>query len=79
MLAKHVRSDIISTLQEIAPQLAAGSPQDFLLGKVKDFGSPVSTAQGDGVPIAENNAEAEKVFRAIAMKILHRLDIPHPS
>ena len=79
LLAKHVRSDIISTLREIDLQLAPGSPEEFLLGQVQDFGTPVSTAQGDGVSIAENSAEARKVFKAMATKILHRLDIPHTS
>lgn len=79
LLEKHVRSDIISTLREIDPQLAAGPLQDFMLGQVKDFGTTVSAAQRDGVPIAEKNADAKEIFAALATKILHRLDILQAS
>lgn len=79
LLEKHVRSDIISILREIDPQLAAGSPQDFMLGQVKDFGTTVSAAQKDQVPIAEKNAAAKEIFAAIATKILHRLGILQAS
>ncbi len=78
-IEKSIGSDLVTVLKRAAPSLVPDSATGNQLGQVKDFGTLATAAQNQGVPIKDVNAgtpdqraDAERVFREIAEKIVER-------
>ena len=76
-IERGVTSDIVNVLRDLDKSLAPLPSTQYKLGQVKDFGRLAPQAQLQGVPIwqvgnAAESANADRIFRAIAEKIIER-------
>jgi cellulose biosynthesis protein BcsQ len=76
-IEKAVGSDVVAVLMRADRDLVPGSVTGNELGQIKDFGTLANASQNRGVPMKDVNtgtgdqrAEAERVFREIALKII---------
>jgi len=80
LIEKEVNSQVVELLTRINPALAVGKLGDYKLGEVKQFGTLVTVAQQEGLPLWKTSGgapyqreEASEAFYGLADRFLARV------